>query len=186
MLRRALTNRRSVRPNQDGFVLIIVLGLVFVCAVIGLAVLSLTQTTAKVVSGAAKTTESVRAIDGSLEQAVSQFRLDDTAVAKSCADVSGNPKKIVNANEVSGDFVVGTRTFEVKCDDSTGAATDWNAGSRDVIMTVTYSGQTTVVGRARVKIQDVTNNTRLVGFTLEVCDWQLGAAVFSTLNGCAA
>lgn len=166
--------------------LITVMGLLFVCAIIGLAILSFTQTSAKVVSSAAESTESTRAIDGALEQSISQFRLDVTAVGASCADGSGNPKKVVNANEASGNFVVGTREFTVKCDDSTGASTDWNNGLRDVIMTVTYSGQTRIVGRARVKIRDVTNNTQLPGYTLAVCDWQLGAAVSTTLNGCAA
>ena len=180
-----------MRRAQSGFVLAIVLGLLFVFSIIGLALMSMTNSTNKVVTGLAAATESMRSVDGALESAVAVVRITPVnpfsgTVGTSCAG------KVKNPAEVDENFVVGTKRFVVTCTDSTlfttgsASVTDYANGSRDMVLTASPDGSSDVVGRARIKVQDQTNNTSVIGYTLEVCDWQLGAAVSSTLNGCSA
>ncbi len=68
--------------------------------------------------------------------------------------------------------------FAVDC---TSAVISADPPARRADLTVTENGDSSVVGKARIKVVDDPSE----GYTLEVCDWLLSRNVTETLRGCA-
>ena len=161
--------RRSAAPrsSQDGFVLLLVLGVVLVLSIVGLAMLGLVSTTSSATGAYAGADNRLRDIDGALETAVHEWRTDPDIVGHTC---SGETLAI--------------RTYVVTCTD---AATPWSNGVRVMDVVATTTTGTRKEGAARVRVVDVVDNVSVVGYSIEVCDWLLGATEAAhALDGCTA
>jgi hypothetical protein len=148
--------RRRWRRGQQGFVLVAVLGIVFFFAVVGMAVMAMTQSTGKVVVGLASATQSTRESDGALEAAANYYRTNGSP-GVSCADP---------ATAAPPPF----DTTSVSCTDGVALNPDF----RVIDLVASRGGLTT--GMARVKINDKADvvGVPVPGYSIEVCDWEIG------------
>lgn len=156
---------RAHRRTDDGFVLLMVLGVILLLSIVGLAMLGLASTTASATGAYANANTHLRDIDGALETAVHEWRTDLDIVGHSC----------------TGKTLV-VRTYLMTCTD---AATPWSGGVRVMDVVATLTTGTRREGAARVRVVDVVDNVRVDGYSIEICDWLLGAAeATQTLDGC--
>ena len=203
--KRGLGQRRA--RGQEGFVLVLVLGLLMIFAFVGLALFAYTNTTAQATSSLAKASDTTHEIDGALDTAVSQIRPNPEL------DASGNPVSCLDTNTPnhnSSDLF--TNVFAAKNAAGTAAFPDVisvgckNNGSlstakRDITITVCGEGGSAtsscppssasdgrLLGQARVVFVDTAATgfgpSAVPGYTINVCDWQVGTAVSATLNSC--
>jgi hypothetical protein len=168
---RILSPRASMysarRRGQRGFVLLAVLGIVFFFAIVGVAVMAMTQTTGNVVVGLTSATQSSRESDSALEAAANYFRTQGTP-GVSCANPATAPP-----NAFEG--------ISVACTDGVAPNPDF----RVLDLVATSGGVTT--GKARVKVNDKADVVDLPvpGYSIEVCDWEIGTdAATGALDDC--
>jgi Tfp pilus assembly protein PilX len=151
-----MLNRRT--RGQSGYVLATVLGVVLLLTLIGVALLSYVFGSLRVTQSAVANSDRSRVADAALESALQEWRSQPGQCAGKQAEHGG-------ITVTCGDEAVSTERR---------------------IMNLTAIRGTTPVGRARVKIVDEVNGIASPGYSLEVCDWRLGARLTeSDLGGCA-
>lgn len=145
--------------------LMFVLAVVLMLSIAAVALLRMTFTAGEVASGLSVSTRTLHSIDGAMEKAVNEFRND---ALKACDGSLTN-----------------YGTYSVSCIDVVFTTPPAPAGR-----TMTFlaeNGYGDVAGRARVRVVDAVNGQASVGYSIEVCDWLLGAAsVDEELRGCTA
>jgi Tfp pilus assembly protein PilX len=176
--------RRSRRAGQDGFVLMIVLGLLLAFSVIGLAIAGLTVAGDRIATGLAGQTATIREADSALESAVNQVRKDPAAqnAGSDCASISFQPLDSTQFPDV------GTMV----CYDNAPAA-----DTRDMTVSVctvslpncgTSGSNIRPFAQARIVVTDAVGTgiakTRKPGYAIDVCDWQVASQISSNLNTC--
>lgn len=167
-----LLARRDAR-GQGGFILALVIGLLLVASVMAAVLLSMTSTAAKVQRSTLTTSAKLREVDGALEKSVNSLRTDPAFVGQNCE--SWGPTTYTT--NVSGFSLAAT------CATTTNTAT---VRVYDVTVKTGIAASDPVLGRARVKILDTANSRSLPGYSLEVCDWQLGSTITSgALRACS-
>jgi type II secretory pathway pseudopilin PulG len=181
-------SRRSSRRDQHGFVLLAVLGVILFVSLVGAAILSMTMLSGNVVANLASTTESTRQFDGALASAVAWFRTNGPSsvdpndpIPVDCATQS--PPPFTPGANPSGDpgNPSPPQPYTFTCTSPTAPTLQ----SR-VLDIAASDPSGFVVGRARVRFTDQANGLPLDGYTVEVCDWQLGSsAVNEALDGCS-
>lgn len=161
----------------------LVLGILFFVGVAGIALMALTGSTAKVTTGLGRAVASTRQVDASLELAVNAVRLDDSNVGRSCWNYSFNGLPASIGMRCWGGTATVPAGSPCAVDPTTQPQGDYNNGFRDMVLTACKGGS--LVGRARIKVFDRVNSTPLPGYTLQVCDWQIGAALSTGLRACS-
>lgn len=160
------------RASQGGFMLLVVLGTVLFLSIVGLAIMSFTVTSSKIATSLTGSSANLRAIDAALEIAVNTIR---------SAPIPEGPPVGTCENQTTNYTDTQTNeAFTVKCTDG---ETPTPAG-RTIDLVVTRSSGGITLGQARVKIADKVNETTVAGYSVEVCDWQLGVDVAPTLKSC--
>lgn len=167
LVRRLLQRRRS----QGGFVLSTVIAVLFLFTLVGVALLALVVASLRLSRAGINSSDQKRAIDGAMETGLQQVR----GAASDCAGLA-----------------LSQQGLSVSC--SVKSTTTGAAADRRVVDLSVKKGSTSV-GQARVRIVDLVvapgdpgdPSTRLLvdGFSVEVCDWRLGAGQASgELRGC--
>lgn len=181
--RRARAAGPPTRPRRDqqGFVLLTVLFALLLVTLVATAILGLVNVSQKVVAGTAAGNERFRDIDGALEQAVNSARAD-----ASLAGLTGASCASVTFPAYQG--------ITVTCADPDPAASiipplsgplppNPNDDFRVLDFTAQLGGSD--IGRARVRIQDrPPGGNLLVGYRMQVCDWQIGQALSGAMEKC--
>jgi hypothetical protein len=185
---RTLSSRASTRPKrgggQGGFVLLLVLGVVFFFSIVGVAIMDMTMTSARLVDpahGLAAATQSTHDSDGALETAVEWFRgkgpiwATSQGRANDCA---------AEAAEIPDPGITPGHAYTFTCTHP--SLTSPNPSPDFRVLDIVASQDGFEVARARVRYTDVANGLALDGYTVEVCDWQLGETVSEELHGCSS
>ncbi len=145
--------------------LMFVLAVVLMLSIAAIALLRMTLTAGNVASGLSVSTRTLHAIDGSMEKAVNEFRNDTLKACDGSATNYG--------------------TYKVACTDVVFTTAPAPAGRTMTFLAEKGTGE--VAGKARVRVVDAVNGQPSVGYSIEVCDWLLGAAsVDEELRGCSA
>ncbi len=171
------TPSRWSSRDQRGSVLLLVLTVVLMLTVGVLALLSATLNTRNIADKLETDTRSLHRIDGALERAVNDVRDND---------VTGSDPKCTepDADQVTA---INFEGYDVKCM-WVGAPLDPLAPppARTMDFEVFEAGESTLVGLARVRVRDEVNTERLVGHSIEICDWLLGRqSVGESFQGCS-
>ena len=155
--------------DQRGSILLLVLAVVLVLSIVVVGLLRMTSSTRRLSDRMETDTRTLHQIDGRLEEAVNVVRDDDAACPP------GTETRMIGLSP---------SRFDVFCEGLPPAASDPDPPpQRTVDFEVRDAGD--VVGLARVRVHDEINTERLVGYSIEVCDWLLGAqAVGQTFKGC--
>lgn len=145
--------------GQGGYVLPLVIGVVLLLSLISAALLGYIFTTMRVTQAAVGWADDTRAVDGALDYALQQWRLDDLLA---CAP---------SAPPVVHD------DFDIYCErgpgDDVDPLDDPDPDTRVLDLTVEeHDGP--IVGRARARVVDVVVGQRVPGARIEVCDWLIG------------
>lgn len=159
------------RPGQQGSILLMVLAVVLMLTIGVLGLLRMTSSTRSVADKLETDTRTLHQIDGRLEEAINLVR-DNTTTCPSNVDTQ----------------MVGLTPspFNVFCRGVADASLPDPPPHRTVDFQVIEAGRPDPVGLARVRINDEVNSERLVGHSIEVCDWLLGAqAVTEPFQGCS-
>jgi hypothetical protein len=163
---RASIRRRSRRRDQAGFVLLLVLGVVFFFSLVGLFILNETTLSSNVVTNLASSTASTHEYDGALESAVNWYRQDGVPGA----DCGSEAASVSDPQMPAG--------YSFTCHNPIPPDTTFR------VLDIEAMKGGFEVGRARVRFTDVANGLDLPGYTVEVCDWQLGEQLTTDLNQC--
>lgn len=159
-----MSPRSPAHVRQDGFVLMMVLGVMLMLSIIGLALLGLVSTTATATGSSIELGSALRDVDGALESAVQTWRDDASLVSLGTC----------------GGKTTTYRDLTISCGD----AAPFTPEQRIMNLTATRSGG--VAGMARVRITDKVNGQPVLGYSIEVCDWLLGSdATSANLRGCS-
>ena len=173
---------RLRRADQQGVVLMYVLGATLMLSIIGLALLTFASVAIQAASAHTRSADGLRTIDGALEVGSRRIRNDEAhAVRPDCSVVA--PFVIdglwVRCSDVGAPVdpslvVAGEPYADVRIVDlvATGENPSLNPGARPL-------------GAARVVIHDMVNEVKFFGYSLEVCDWRLGSReAAEPLKGC--
>jgi hypothetical protein len=160
--------RRSRGRGQQGFVLLVVLGVVFFFAFVGVFIMRQTMLSGTVVTNLASSTVSTHEYDGALETAVNWYRKNGAPGA----DCGPEAASITDPQLPAG--------YSFSCHNPIAPDSTFRVLDIDV----TKDGFE--VGRARVRFTDMANGLDLPGYTVEVCDWQLGEQLTTDLNQCVS
>jgi hypothetical protein len=151
----------------------------------------MTNTAAAVTVGIADATQNTREIDGVLDTAVQEIRTDSANVAPDASTPAPSPcSTYLFPNTVAAYTSGGAAKFDVTCQQPTPSGSCPDPSScRDEIISVYPAGaaHTTadLLGQTRIVIHDkIASGEPLPGYTLDVCDWQIGDALDSTTNSC--
>ena len=159
------------RNGQRGSILLLVLAVVLMLTVGVLALLRMSSSTRSVADKLETDTRTLHQIDGRLEESINLVR-DNTAT---CPTATRTQMVGLSASR-----------FDVFCQGVLDPAAADPPPSRTVDFEVIETGNTDPVGLARVRVNDEVNNERLVGHSIEVCDWLLGKqAVTEPFQGCS-
>jgi hypothetical protein len=172
--------RRSHGRDQQGFVLVLVLGVVFFFALVGAAILSQTTTSGRVVTHLASSTATTREYDGALEKAVSWFRTQASHDNADCTNPAPNVPDPALGPTPNPWLPAGSYTFSC-------IPGSVPPGQEDLmrLLEIDVSKDGFLVARAQVRFHDKTDSgVDLLGYTVEVCDWQLGDQVNTGLQDC--
>ncbi len=151
--------------------LIFVLATILFVSIIGLSLMSYTVTSGKIAARLTGTSKTLHAIDAALELGLNNIRTKPRPNDGSCTGETTNYTDS-QTNE----------SYTVQCSD--GAAPTEQRRIIDLIVTKAGGGIT--LGQARAKITDKVFSTAIAGYSVEVCDWQLGIDVAPTLGTCTA
>ena len=161
----------SRHKNQRGSILLMVLAVVLMLTVGVLALLRATSSTRSVADKLETDTRTLHVIDGRLEEAINQVRDDETT----CPPGSRTQMVSLSASR-----------FDVFCQGVADPSLPDPPPHRTVDFEVVESGGTQIFGVARIRVSDEVNTERLVGHSIEVCDWLLGRqAVAEPFQGCS-
>jgi hypothetical protein len=157
--------------------MILVLVLIALFAFAGLAIAGLTNTAAAVTNGIAASNAQIRELDGVLDRAVQELRLDpDNAGASPSTPCASYTFSAATADLDVACVVPGTL--------SSACPTSPSAGCRDEIIEVTRHGTSDIVAQARIVVHDQVSGVDQVGYSLDVCDWQVADVVSGQPNSC--
>jgi hypothetical protein len=187
---RLLRSRSTRRRDQSGFMLLIVLGLlIFFSLVVGALLLLLTSGQA-VASGAALSSRQIRLYDSVMNSAVNKIRRDSvnagdgtalhpsqTCVGYDFGTLPGGIKSLTCNGPPP--LPPGTPPHPWSCTKAPPGTTDpsnTGTGIREMVLHL-YQTSGLQVACAHVLISDRSNNASLPGYSLEVCDWQIGASL---------
>ena len=92
--------RAGRSTEEDGFALMVVLGVVLFLSIAGLAVMSLTVTANGASGSLTKASDATRAVDSAFEKAVQKWRVDPGLVNASCAAATSPDTPIQRATDV--------------------------------------------------------------------------------------
>ncbi len=181
--------RHSVRPpgrvrrrDEQGVILMYVLGATLMLSIIGMALLAFASVSIQAASAHTKVADRLRTIDGALEIGARRIRNDEAHAMR--PDCSAIPPFTVDGlwvrcSDVGAPVdpslvVAGEPYADVRIVDlvATGENPSLNPGARPL-------------GAARVVIHDMVNEVKFFGYSLEVCDWRLGSReAAEPLKGC--
>lgn len=165
--------------SQHGFVLMTVLLALVLVTVATMSIIGFLMVNQRVVDSSANGTRRFRDIDGALEETVNLLRSrSDLAGATGvlCEDLSALP---------------GYKGFTASCsspvmNNPDPALNRPNPNENYRVLDVEILDGSSPIGRARVRVDDrVPGGTSLlVGYRLQVCDWQIGQALAGPMNEC--
>ena len=177
-----MSQRLELR-GQQGYILASVIAMLGLVAIIGAALMGMTITAMKVNQSFRDSLDNVSASDSALDLVVNDLRRNPAAVNQGCygAGIPGYPntyKETIRLPDPEG----GTpEEIEVIVDcASTGPYTP----QRDIELTAYPDGGSTAQARAHIVISDEGGGESRPGFSLEICDWQLGGNVRAALAPC--
>lgn len=173
-----VVGRSRVAPRgvqgQSGYVLPLTIAVVLLLSLIGLGLLGYVFTTLRVTRAAVGWADDTRAVDAALDSALQRWRLDE--------DLPCSPTA---SPVIHGDY-------DVYCQrgpgDDSDPLQDPDPDRRVLDLTAAERGGA-IVGKARVRVIDVTLGQRVPGSRVEVCDWLIGPGVNAasrSLNGCTS
>ncbi len=161
----------SRHKGQRGSILLMVLAVVLMLTVGVLALLRMTSSTRAVADKLETDASTLHQIDGRLEEAINMVR-DDT---NTCPP--GTRTQMVG---------LPASRFDVFCIGLADPSLPDPPPHRTVDFEVIETGRTDPFGLARIRVNDEVNSERLVGHSIEICDWLLGRkAVTEPFQGCA-
>lgn len=188
---RRIVRRASQPRDQGGFVLVLVLGLTVFFAIVSIALLQMTQTTAKVAERLPNAMKLVRQADSALDIVVNKVRSTATPPVCSFTDILADPpppipdpepertelRRQLGSNGVDSVTCVSNPTPQ--------------ADRRDLTISIYGHTPTKPLGQVRLVIDDAVPSpvlgepaTHATGYLMAVCDWQVGEVVSSTTNDC--
>lgn len=162
---------RARAAGQRGSILLMVLAVVGFLTIAVLGLLTFTTSTRQVADRLELDTKAVHTIDGAMEKALNQVRDDDDLDSDGQLDICDGS---ILANATTGDY-------QVRCTPPTG----WvEADETRVIDLEAIDANGGSVGFAKVKVTDWIQSTRVVGHSVEICDWLLAPRASDQLRGC--
>ena len=156
--------------DQRGSILLLVLAVVLVLSIVVVGLLRMSSSTRRLSNRMETDSRTLHQIDGRLEEAINVVRDDDATCPP------GTETRMIGLSP---------SPFEVYCQGLAPAPSDPDPPpQRTVDFEVRDSGD--VVGLGRVRVHDEINSERLVGYSIEVCDWLLGKqAIGQSFKGCS-
>lgn len=170
---------RNARPSgpggQGGWALATVLGAMLFLTIITVAILAYVLAGLRLTKASIDSADRIRAIDGAMETGLQRVRSDITTCATLNTAVQG---------------------YEVTCIDDPGSPVDTGSTEVRSLKLIAEKSDGSIAGQAKVRIVDLVVNEAdpglgtprqlSVGYTVEVCDWQLGGkAAAKPLKDCA-
>lgn len=155
--------------GEHGATLVLVLVGIVLMSVIAVSITAYSVTVSRVTASTIETQSVWRQLDGYLEKAVRDYRLDPNAVGNPCTGRwSNNPDWLPSQ-------------YSLTCESTSIGTADPSYGR---LATIQLYSEAKLIGLAKVRVEDTQGTAPLTGSKLTVCAWQVGEIDLGQVAAC--